>query len=100
MISRKIRRRIDKNRSLEKSRQVEAAKRAYREIVLALGEEKEKFLVGRYIMYSESDIKYVRQILRYLGVSAKVRAVPIQGQLTGCRNLITSTGFSITVQYG
>lgn len=100
MISRKIRRRIDENRNLEKSRQIEAAKRAYREIVLALGDEKENFLVGRYTMYRESDIKYVRQILRYLGVSAKVSTIPIQGRLMDCRNVITSTGFSVTVQNG
>ncbi len=100
MISRKIRRRIDENRNLEKSRQIEAAKRAYREIVLALGDERENFLVGRYTMYRESDIKYVRQILRYLGVSAKVYVVPIQGRLMDCRNVITSTGFSIAVQHG
>ncbi|AGN30163.1 hypothetical protein VPFG_00161 [Vibrio phage nt-1] len=84
------------NNNFKKYMRLKAARSARREIIHHIAHNKTKFLIGSYTMYERSDLKVVKQLMRYAGFeNAHVEAVPIVGTLVDCTNVIHSIGFQV-----
>ncbi|CAL9970676.1 hypothetical protein VPHK567_0148 [Vibrio phage K567] len=98
LINKRIEQRQASDAEFEQYRRGQAARKISGELIRNLSDEKDTFLVATYVLYKEHDVDIVRKLLRYNGINATVKVVPVVGQLMDCLNKIHGIGFSVWVK--
>ena len=98
LINKRVEQRQARDAEFEQYRRGQAAKKINGELIRNLANGEDTFLVATYVLYKEHDVDIVRKLLRYNGINATVKVVPVVGKLLDCANEIHGTGFSVWVK--